>query len=208
MHAASFGCGTGARKGVMMSVGSGSRDRCGVSALEMFTVEESVRQRYSAAAEAVEPALCCPVQYDRRLLEAIPREILDRDYGCGDPTPFVRPGEVVLDLGSGGGKICYIAAQVVGPRGRVIGVDCNAEMLVLARKYQAAVAERIGYSNVEFRCGLIQDLRLDLDRLAVSISNAPISDQQGWLRLRREEERQRREQPLVPDSSVDCVLSN
>ena len=77
--------------------------------------ESSVYQRYAAAAQAVEPALCCPVEYSTDLLKVIPQEIIERDYGCGDPTPYVRSGETVLDLGSGGGKLCYIAAQVVGP---------------------------------------------------------------------------------------------
>src|SRR5690606_27074154 len=105
--------------------------------------EYSVDQRYAAAAHAVEAALCCPVQYTAELLDVIPAEIVQRDYGCGDPTPYVRAGETVVDLGSGGGKLCYIAAQVVGPKGRVIGIDCNREMLGLARKYVPVVAERL-----------------------------------------------------------------
>jgi SAM-dependent methyltransferase len=170
--------------------------------------EAAVRQRYSSAAQATEPALCCPIHYDPQYLAAIPQEVLDRDYGCGDPTPFVRPGETVLDLGSGGGKVCFIAAQVAGPAGRVIGVDCNADMLALARRNQPLVAERLGYSNVEFRCGLIQDLRLDLDALATELANRPVSDQQSWLGLRLAEERLRREKPLVADESIDCAVSN
>src|SRR5215210_2698440 len=83
--------------------------------------EASVRQRYSGAAQKTEPALCCPILYDQQYLTAIPQEVLERDYGCGDPTPFVRSGDTVLDLGSGGGKVCFIAAQVAGPAGRVIG---------------------------------------------------------------------------------------
>jgi SAM-dependent methyltransferase len=148
------------------------------------------------------------VNYDPHYLAAIPQEILERDYGCGDPSAFVRSGDVVVDLGSGGGKICYIAAQIVGENGRVIGVDCNAEMLSLARRHQSQVARRIGYANVEFRCGLIQDLRLDLDLLAQETAGSPVHDQQGWLRLRDIEERLRQTEPLVPDASVDCVLSN
>ncbi len=170
--------------------------------------EAAVRTRYAAAANAVEAALCCPVQYDANYLAMIPPEILERDYGCGDPTPYVRPGDVVLDLGSGGGKICYIAAQIVGPRGRVIGVDCNQEMLALARGAQAAFAERLGCANVDFRCGLIQDLRLDLDLLAAELKRRPVADQAGWLELRALEDRLRRDQPLVSDESVDCVVSN
>ena len=172
------------------------------------SAEAAVRARYAAAAQAVEPALCCPVEYSADYLKPIPTEVLQRDYGCGDPTPYVRPGETVLDLGSGGGKVCYIAAQIIGPQGRVIGVDCNQEMLALARRHQAAFAERVGFANVEFRCGLIQDLRLDLDLLAAELAARPVSDQAGWLELRALEDRLRREHPLVPSESVDCVVSN
>jgi len=170
--------------------------------------EGSVRARYSAAAGAVEPALCCPTGYDARYLAAIPAEVIERDYGCGDPTPHVRPGDVVLDLGSGGGKACFIAAQIVGPGGRVIGVDCNEEMLALARRHRQAIAERLGFANVEFRAGLIQDLRLDLDLLQDELARHPVRDWQGWLELRGMEDRLRRERPLVADEAVDCVISN
>ena len=104
--------------------------------MSTLNTESAVRQRYSSAAEAREPALCCPVDYDRRYLEVIPQEVIDRDYGCGDPSKYVRQGETVLDLGSGGGKICFIASQVVGESGAVIGVDMNDDMLALARSSQ------------------------------------------------------------------------
>lgn len=171
-------------------------------------VEGSVYLRYAAAAQEKEAALCCPVEYKTDLLSAIPREILERDYGCGDPSCYVNEGETVLDLGSGGGKLCYILAQVVGQHGRVIGVDCNREMLGLARKHQQQVACRLGFENVDFRYGLIQDLRLDLDLLGRELSQHPIRDPSGWLELRHREERLRREQPMVADDSIDCVVSN
>jgi arsenite methyltransferase len=79
------------------------------------TPEASVNASYAGAAREVEAELCCPVVYDSRYLELIPAEILERDYGCGDPTPHLIPGDTVLDLGSGGGKACYIAA--CGPDG-------------------------------------------------------------------------------------------
>jgi arsenite methyltransferase len=170
--------------------------------------EDAVRRRYEAGARARESALCCPVTYDPDLLEAIPEEVKDRDYGCGDPTPFVRRGDVVLDLGSGAGKLCFIASQIVGPEGRVIGVDCNPSMLDLARRNRPLFSERVGFDNVEFRCGLIQDLRLDLDLLARELGLEPVRSQWDWLRLRSVEEKLRLEQPLVPDESVNCVLSN
>lgn len=173
-----------------------------------MSVEEAVARRYTAAARQREPALCCPVEYSADFLSVIPAEVLAKDYGCGDPTPFVRQGDTVVDLGSGAGKLCYILAQVVGPQGKVIGIDCNREMLALARRHQRAVADRLGYANVEFRYGLIQDLRLDLDRLASTLKQHPVHDPADWLALRTVEDRMRREQPLMAAASADCVVSN
>src|SRR5437867_9889341 len=139
-------------------------------------LETVVEERYAAAARCPEDALCCPVIYDPRYLEIIPPEVIERDYGCGDPSRWVHAGETVLDLGSGTGKICFIAAQVVGPKGRVIGVDMTDEMLEVARRGAPVVAERIGYANVEFRKGRIQDLALDLELLDRKLKEHPITD--------------------------------
>ena len=98
-------------------------------------IEQAVRERYAQGAKVREEALCCPTNYDPKYLKVIPQEILEKDYGCGDPSRFLKEGDTVLDLGSGGGKICYIASQVVGAQGKVIGVDFNPTMLELARKY-------------------------------------------------------------------------
>jgi len=174
----------------------------------LLDAEDATRQRYSAAASAREEALCCPVDYDRRLLEAIPDEVIERDYGCGDPSRYVRADETVLDLGSGGGKICFIASQIVGPKGRVIGVDMNDEMLCLARDAAPTVAENIGHSNVEFRRGRIQDLALDVDRLESWLNDHPVKSLQDWTRLEEERDRLCREHPLVADDSVDLIVSN
>ena len=93
-------------------------------------MQTAVLDRYKQGARQVQPALCCPTtQYDKKYLEVLPQEILEKDYGCGDPSAFVREGDTVIDLGSGAGKICYIASQIVGPKGKVIGVDFNDEML-------------------------------------------------------------------------------
>lgn len=170
--------------------------------------EAAVRERYAAAARAREAALCCPVDYDPRYLEAIPEEVLALDYGCGDPSRFVREADVVLDLGSGGGKICFIAAQIAGPKGRVIGVDVNDEMLGLARRAAPRVAERLGFANVEFVRGRIQDLSLDLDRLDAWLARNPVSSSASLAALEGEQARLRRDAPLVPDGSVDLVVSN
>src|SRR6184192_2300337 len=112
--------------------------------IEAHGREAVVRQRYAAGAKERADKLCCPVDYQSNYLEVIPREVIERDYGCGDPSRYLRAGETVLDLGSGSGKICFIAAQVVGPTGKIIGVDMTDEMLEVARRNAPIVAERIG----------------------------------------------------------------
>src|SRR5260370_13018665 len=125
-------------------------------------IESGVKERYGQAARGREPELCCPADYDPKYLSVIPEEIKERDYGCGDPSGFVREGDAVLDLGSGAGKICYIAAQIVGPRGSIIGVDANDEMLALARKQRHHIGAHLGYHNTHFRKVRLQDLLLPL----------------------------------------------
>jgi SAM-dependent methyltransferase len=171
-------------------------------------VESAVHRRYGAAANEREAALCCPVDYDVRYFDAIPREILERDYGCGDPSRYVREGETVLDLGSGGGKICFIASQIVGPKGRVIGIDMNAAMLELAKRAAPVVAENVGFANVEFRRGRIQDLQLDLDALDRWLRTHPVRSTADVADLEAATAKLRREAPLVPDASVDIAISN
>jgi len=168
----------------------------------------SVEQRYAAAAKAPEAALCCPVDYDPKYLEAIPSEVIEKDYGCGDPSKWVKPGETVLDLGSGTGKICFIASQVVGPEGKVIGVDMTDDMLEVARRNAPIVAEKIGHGNVEFRKGRIQDLALDLEALEQALVKEPIASANDFLRLQDLMEELRVTQPLVASDSVDVVVSN
>lgn len=175
---------------------------------QTLNVEKAVRERYSAGAQKRVEALCCPVEYDPRLLKVLPQEIIERDYGCGDPTRFLREGEVVLDLGSGAGKICYIAAQVVGPQGQVIGVDMNREMLVLAREYRQVIGQCLGYHNVDFRRGKIQDLRTDLDAADEYLHHHPIASAEGLQTFEEFLAEQRKHRPLVADDSVDVIVSS
>lgn len=170
--------------------------------------ETAVKSRYAAAAQAPEAALCCPIQYNPELLKIIPAEVIEKDYGCGDPSKYVRPGETVLDLGSGTGKICFIAAQVVGPHGRVIGVDMTDDMLDVARRNAPIVAERLAFSNVEFRKGRIQDLALDLDRLDAELKQHPIADANSFLHAEEIAARLRHQSPLIATESIDVVVSN
>lgn len=170
--------------------------------------ESAVRQRYAAGAQAQEAKLCCPVNYNSEYLKVIPQEVIERDYGCGDPSKYLRAGETVLDLGSGTGKICFIAAQVVGANGRVIGVDMTDEMLQVARANAPIVAERIGYSNVEFRKGRIQDLALDLEKLDAELKARPITDVASFLRADELAQELRVKHPLVANDSIEVVVSN
>jgi ubiquinone/menaquinone biosynthesis C-methylase UbiE len=176
-----------------------------MSAME---VESVVRERYRQGAQERVADLCCPVSYNPRYLAAIPQEVLERDYGCGDPSRHLRPGETVLDLGSGTGKICFIAAQVVGPAGRVIGVDMTDEMLDVARRNAPILAGRLGYANVELRRGLIQDLALDLDLLDATLAREPVTSAEGLRRAATLADELRRTRPLIADGEVDVVVSN
>jgi ubiquinone/menaquinone biosynthesis C-methylase UbiE len=173
-----------------------------------FSVETAVKTRYSGAAKAPEASLCCPSTYDPELLASIPEDVLERDYGCGNPSEHLRPGETVLDLGSGSGKICFLASQVVGRKGRVIGIDMNDDMLALARRSAPEVARRIGYGNVRFKKGRIQDLALDLEELDRSLRADPVGSADELARLEAEVARIREERPLVASDSIDVVVSN
>ncbi|MGB1581153.1 MAG: methyltransferase domain-containing protein [Nevskiales bacterium] len=168
----------------------------------------SVLDRYSAGAKEREEALCCPVDYDTELLRILPTEIIERDYGCGDPSRYVKPGDTVLDLGSGGGKICYMAAQLVGDEGQVIGVDMNDDMLGLARQYQNDMANKLGSQRVSFRKGQIQDLALDMEVVEQHLHDYPINNANDLLAFKAWQEHERRERPMIADNSIDLIVSN
>jgi arsenite methyltransferase len=103
----------------------------------------------------------------------LPSTVTDVAFGCGNPTAIsaMRPGEVVLDLGSGGGIDCFLAAKMVGDTGKVYGVDMTPEMIALARKN----AEKVGATNVEFRLGEIEQLPIEGESIDVIISNCVIN---------------------------------
>jgi len=175
-------------------------------------VRADVQERYADGANAVEAALCCPIDYDPQYLKIIPEDVLERDYGCGDPSRYVREGDTVLDLGSGGGKICFIASQIVGPKGKVIGIDMTDDMLELARSNAPVIAERVGYANVEFRRGHIEDLKTDLDMLNIWLAKNPVKDAGGqearMEAMEAEILRLQTELPMIPDNSIDVIVSN
>jgi arsenite methyltransferase len=182
-----------------------------------------VRARYAAAAEAVlaesagQGSSCTrpgdPISgglYGQDEQTALPEAALLASLGCGNPTALadLHPGETVLDLGSGSGKACFIASQVVGPTGRVIGVDMSDEMLALARGAAPRVAERVGHANVEFRKGRIQDLALDVEAADAYLAAHPVRSAEDLSRAEAALAELRRDRPLVADGSVDVLISN
>ncbi len=152
-------------------------------------IHAAVRDHYSAIAQkADEPVLvassccesaqattsCCePKFYHDALLEDLPVDVTGLSLGCGDPVTIasLKPGETVLDLGSGGGIDCFIAAKQVGESGHVIGVDMTPEMLAKANANKA----KLEAQNVEFRLGQIENLPVDGNSIDVIMSNCVIN---------------------------------
>ncbi len=96
----------------------------------------------------------------RKILAEIPSEILEKFYGCGSPIPVDAEGQVILDLGCGTGRDAYLMASLIGPKGKVIGIDMTPEQLEVANKYVASQTKKWGLSskNLEFRLGYLEDL--------------------------------------------------
>jgi SAM-dependent methyltransferase len=151
-------------------------------------VREEVKQKYGSAARAVaegtgiasccDPGLRCCDPITTNLYSAdekglIPDKAVLASLGCGNPTALIelRPGQVVLDLGSGGGIDVLLSAQRVGPTGKAYGLDMTDEMLALARENQ----RQSGVENVEFLKGEIENIPLPDDSVDVVISNCVIN---------------------------------
>lgn len=176
--------------------------------MDKLEIYANVQNRYSQGAQQRQEALCCPVDYDQSLLAALPQEIIDKDYGCGDPSRYVQEGDWVLDLGSGGGKICYIAAQLVGDQGHVTGIDMTDEMLALARKYQSEMAIALGSDRVTFVKGHIQNLALDVDAMEQYLTARPVKNAADLQALQAWQLEQSAHTPLIGDNSITLVISN
>lgn len=158
-------------------------------------VREAVRDGYSRIAQGGQGGCgpggsggCCgpttfspeslarAIGYSPAEVAAIP-DGANMGLSCGNPIALssLRPGEVVLDLGAGGGFDCFIAGPRVGPRGRVIGVDMTPDMLAKARRNLIAYRERSGLDNVEFRLGEIENLPVADGSIDVVISNCVLN---------------------------------
>ena len=144
-------------------------------------IHESVRKHYAAQARSGssccgDTSSCCDSKnalYPVELLTNLPDDVASFSLGCGNPISVaaLRPGETVLDLGSGGGLDCFLAAKQVGESGSVIGVDMTPEMLERAR----LAASRLGFRNVEFRQGYLESLPVEAASVDVVISNCVIN---------------------------------
>ena len=151
-------------------------------------IQEAVKQKYAAVARQVTKggSACCgggaeltgsdPITtnlYDESQKNALPKEAVAASLGCGNPTALaqLQPGEIVLDLGSGGGIDVLLSARRVGPTGKAYGLDMTDEMLDLARENQ----RKAGVTNVEFLKGVIEDIPLPENSVDVIISNCVIS---------------------------------
>jgi arsenite methyltransferase len=141
-------------------------------------IRNTVRQHY--AQHAITSSSCCADSnccdntfYNPELLSDLPTDVSSFSLGCGDPVTLagLAPGSTVLDLGSGGGLDCFLAAKQVGPGGHVIGVDMTPEMLERAR----AAAQRMGIPNVEFRFGYLEQLPVEDVSVDVILSNCVIN---------------------------------
>jgi SAM-dependent methyltransferase len=142
-------------------------------------IREEVRRYYGNLAEqqptsCCEPTDCdCGPSYPGDLIADIPKEISGFSLGCGDPISAanLQPGEIVLDLGSGGGLDCFMAAKLVGAEGRVIGIDMTDAML----DHATEISAKMGLENVEFRRGLIEEIPAENQSVDVVISNCVIN---------------------------------
>ncbi len=136
-----------------------------------------IRQYYGEAARDPKTEICQPVAIEPRHLAHIPQEVIARSYGCGSPVfaANLQPGETVVDLGSGAGMEVFIASRLVGPTGKVIGVDMTPDMLRFAGEASATVGKNLGYRNVFFSRALLEALPLASDQADAIISNCVIN---------------------------------
>ncbi|MDP1714736.1 MAG: arsenite methyltransferase [Anaerolineales bacterium] len=140
------------------------------------TVREHYADRIKKSASCCGPDRSCGTSnnlYPEDLLTTVPSGVANTSYGCGDPITLaaLRPGQTVLDLGSGAGLDCILAAQKVGDTGKVIGVDMTPEMIERAQ----ANAKKVNLNNIEFRHGYLENLPVDSNTVDVIISNCVIN---------------------------------
>jgi MoaA/NifB/PqqE/SkfB family radical SAM enzyme/ubiquinone/menaquinone biosynthesis C-methylase UbiE len=145
--------------------------------LSLGSLTDSVSGFYAKAAEDTNTDIVNPVCYPEEEISHVPQTARIRSYGCGSPVldGGVSPGETLVDLGSGAGMECFIAARKVGAAGSVFGIDMTDSMLALAQKSLGPVEKALGYQNVQFKKALLEDLGLADDSTDIVISNCVIN---------------------------------
>lgn len=148
-----------------------------VLSLPGHDIHAQVNRFYSQAAVEVKEDILNPVCYAELMVAHIPEEMRYRSYGCGSPVmdAGIREGETVVDLGSGTGIECFIAAKMTGPRGRVIGIDMGDTMLALAEKARKRVAKNLDYDNIVFKKAFLENLPLADQSVDLVISNCVLN---------------------------------
>lgn len=144
---------------------------------EIDKYKNTVHDFYSTAAKEPQESLCCPIRYNPDDLSHIPQEVLERRYGCSSPVDIsdIKNGETVVDLGSGAGIDCFIAAKKVGPNGKVIGIDMTDDMLNIARESNKKVIRNLNYDVVEFRKGYLEYIPVEDKSTDLIVSNCVIN---------------------------------
>lgn len=129
------------------------------------SITDEIKDYYGKVLQSsddLQTSACCaaeaPPRHVVEALKDVAEEVKDRFYGCGSPIPPALEGRTVLDLGCGSGRDCYVLSKLVGPDGRVIGIDMTAEQLTVARTHLDYHANKFGWANVEFHQGYIEDL--------------------------------------------------
>lgn len=125
------------------------------------TVKDYYGRVLKSSADLKTSACCLTEALPRHVAEVLKDvhpEVKERFYGCGSPIPPALEGVTVLDLGCGSGRDCYVLSKLVGPKGRVIGLDMTDEQLAVARRQQSFHAQKFGWANTDFRQGYIEDL--------------------------------------------------
>jgi SAM-dependent methyltransferase len=149
---------------------------CLLAAAQPHSID-TVKAFYQDAAVSEKTDIVNPIGYPEKFISHIPPARRFRGYGCGSPVleAGLSPGERVLDLGSGLGIECFIAAPLVGPRGRVYGVDMLESMLSKSQAGAAEVAANLGYANLEFKSGYLEALPLEPESIDLVLSNCVIN---------------------------------